>query len=408
MPRVETMLRPATSEGDLITMARGRVKIGAEVFLEDIPEGVRGKNVGFITNHTGLTPDLKPLIQVFLERGVRVKALFGPEHGIRGEVADGKEVSSGTDAKTGIPVFSLYGATNKPTTEMLRGLDVLVYDIQDVGARFYTFLWTMAHCLEAAAEHGLPFYVLDRPNPINGISVEGPVLDPKFSSFVGLYPVPTRYGLTVGEVARFVASHLEQGQAALRVVKMQGWKRSHWFDQCGLPWVMPSPGMPALETAAVYTGMCLFEGTNVSEGRGTTRPFETIGAPWIEPDALAEAASALKLPGCLFRATYYIPWFSKYQGESCGGIQIHVTDRNAFQPVRTGLELLVLIRRMYASQFTFRDPGGHYHFDRLAGTDTVRQMIQDGASAESIMDTWKDAQKQFLSRRGEWLLYDAH
>mgnify|MGYP000933622488 CR=1 FL=1 len=385
-----------------------RVTLGAEVFLEEHLGELKSKTVGFITNHTGLTHDLKPLINVFIERGLKIGALFGPEHGIRGEVADGAIVSDGKDPKTGIPVFSLYGKDRKPTVEMLNGLDALIFDIQDVGARFYTFLWTMAHCLEAAAEHGLPLWVLDRPNPITGSRVEGPVLDPKFASFVGLYPVTTRTGMTMGEVAHFVARRLEQGPAALRVVKMRGWKRSQWWDETGLPWVMPSPGMPTPETATVYTGMCLFEGTNVSEGRGMTRPFETIGAPWIDAEELAEAANALKLPGCLFRGTHFVPWFSKYKDTPCSGIQVHVTGRNAFEPVRTGLELLILIRTMYPKAFQFRlpPPSGNYSFDRLAGGDSIRKMIEDGANAGAIMASWKKDQAHYMGERAKCLLYE--
>jgi len=383
------------------------VRTGAEVFLEDIPDFVRGKNIGFVTNHTGVSRDLEPLVNVFLRRGLKVKALFGPEHGIRGEVADGVGVQSGVDAETGIPVFSLYGKTRKPDAEMLKGLDALVFDIQDVGARFYTFLWTMAHCLEAAAEHGLPFVVLDRPNPITGLHPEGPVLDPEFSSFVGLYPVPTRTAMTMGEVARFVASHLEQGFAALRVVPMQGWKRSMWYDRTGLPWVAPSPNMPTLDTATVYPGFCIFEGTNVSEGRGTTKPFELIGAPWIRASELAEAANALGLPGVRFRATHFIPYSSKYRDEPCQAVQAHVMDRDSFRPVRAGLELLILIRRLYPSSFKFREPSGGQKafFDLLTGTGRVRKMVLDGACAAEIEATWQEGLSEFDRKRRELLLY---
>jgi uncharacterized protein YbbC (DUF1343 family) len=383
------------------------VRTGAEVFLEDIPDFVRGKNIGFVTNHTGVSRDLEPLVNVFLRRGLKVKALFGPEHGIRGEVADGVGVQSGVDAETGIPVFSLYGKTRKPDAEMLKGLDALVFDIQDVGARFYTFLWTMAHCLEAAAEHGLPFVVLDRPNPITGLHPEGPVLDPEFSSFVGLYPVPTRTAMTIGEVARFVASHLEQGFAALRVVPMQGWKRSMWYDRTGLPWVAPSPNMPTLDTATVYPGFCIFEGTNVSEGRGTTKPFEVIGAPWIRASELAEAANALGLPGVRFRATHFIPYSSKYRDEPCQAVQAHVMDRDSFRPVRAGLELLILIRRLYPSSFKFREPSGGQKafFDLLTGTGRVRKMVLDGACAAEIEATWQEGLSEFDRKRRELLLY---
>lgn len=389
-------------------MAMDQVQTGAEVFLEDVPDYVEGKNVGFITNHTGVTRDLRSLVNVFLERGIRLKALFGPEHGIRGEVADGVNIESGVDRRTGVPVHSLYGAGNrKPTPEMLKGLDLLIIDIQDVGVRFYTFLWTMAHCLEAAAEVGVPLVVLDRPNPINGQVVEGPVLDPKFSSFVGLYPVTTRTGMTTGEVARFVASHLEQGFAALRVIPMRGWKRSMWYDNTGLQFIAPSPNMPSLDTATVYPGTCLIEGTNLSEGRGTAQPFEMLGAPWLDAIDVAEAANELKIPGVLFRPTYFTPAFSKHQGKACQAIQVHVVDRNQFEAVKTGLELVILIRKMYPDSFEFRTPGasGQHYFDLLIGTDKPRLMIEEGASAQEIVDSWEPGLREYLGERSKLLLY---
>lgn len=388
-------------------MAGAHVKIGAEVFLEDIPDYIAGKRVGFVTNHTGVNRDLESLVAVFLKAGINLKALFGPEHGIRGEVSDGMGVESGVDRLTGLPVHSLYGATRKPTPEMLEGLDALIFDIQDVGARFYTFLWTMAHCLEACAEKGIHLVVLDRPNPISGLQPEGPVLDTKCASFVGLYPVTTRTAMTTGEVARFVASHLEQGFAALKVIQMHGWKRAMWYDETDLPWVQPSPGMPTLDTATVYTGFCIFEGTNLSEGRGTTRPFELIGAPWVKAPELAEAANALGLPGVRFRPTYFVPWFSKHKDKPCDAIQVHVTDRNAFRPARAGLEVLILIRSLYPEhfQFTTIGSGGIGHFDRLLGTDSVRKMVEQGAGAAEIEGSWAEGRKSFDEQWKKLLLY---
>lgn len=387
-------------------MADAKVQLGCEVFLKEHVKELQGKSLGFITNHTGLTSDLKPLVEVFLEHGLKLKALFGPEHGIRGEIADGAKIEDQTDPATGITVFSLYGATRKPTPEMLKGLDALIYDIQDVGVRFYTYLWTMAHCLEAAAEAGIPLWVLDRPAPITGNNPNGPVLDPSLKSFVGLYPVTMRTAMTVGEVASFVAGHLEQGPAALRVVKLRGWKRDMWFDQTGLPWVIPSPGMPTLETATVYPGTCVFEGTNVSEGRGMTRPFETIGAPWINGEKLADAANEMKLKGCLFRSTFFEPWFSKFKDTQCGGVQIHVTDRTRFEPIQTALTLVVLLRKLFP-EFEFRqaNESGRHYFDMLTGTPVVREMILEGKEADEIVLSWQDDLREYNKTRSKYLLY---
>lgn len=385
-----------------------RVLTGAEVFLRDIPEWARGKAIGFVTNQTGLTRDLKPLAQEFLSAGLNVRALFGPEHGIRGEVADGVQIASGVDNETGLPVYSLYGQTKKPTAEMMEGLELFIFDIQDVGARFYTFLWTMAGCLEAAVEAGIPFAVLDRPAVLGGNAVEGPLLELEFSSLVGLYPVTNRFGLTMGEVARLVAATLDEGPSLLRVVQMEGWKRSLWFDECGLQWVMPSPNMPTLDTAIVYPGFCMFEGTNISEGRGTTRPFEMIGAEWIEATQLAGAMNELGLPGVLFRPVYFVPWFSKFKDTPCQGVQAHVTDRAAFRPVRSALELLVKVKELYPDKFKFREPGstGKSFFDLLMGSDMVRKMVMDGVSAEDIEKSWSQGLQRFSREREAFFLYD--
>lgn len=383
------------------------VKLGCEVFLDEWVSRAEGLKLGFLTNHTGLTSKLKPLVTCFLEHGLHLQALFGPEHGIRGAVADGEHVASGRDAKTGLPVYSLYGDTRKPTPEMLKGLDALVFDIQDVGSRFYTFMWTMAHALEAVVEVGLRMIILDRPNPITGAAVEGPVLDPAYASLVGLYPVSTRHGMTVGEVARFVAGRISAPKDSLEVVQMRGWRREMWFDECGLQWVMPSPGMPTLETATVYPGMCVFEGTNVSEGRGTTRPFEIIGAPWIDADALADAINAEQIAGAVARAVYFQPWFSKHKDTPCAGIQLHVLNRDAFRPVAAGLQVLCTVRKMYPDEFAFREPGpsGKYFIDLLTGGDQVRRRVESGVPALEIAQGWEQNLQDFIRARKQYLLY---
>lgn len=391
----------------IMAKIKPRVKLGCEVFLSANALGLKDAKIGFVTNHTGLTSNLDSLIDKFLDKGLQIKALFGPEHGIRGEAAAGEKVSSGSDPKTGIKIYSLYGDTRRPTEEMLRGLDALIFDIQDVGARFYTFMWTMANCLEAAADHKVPFFVLDRPNPVGGMAVEGPVLDTAFKSFIGYYPVPIRHGFTVGEMARFVAEAYKKNPGNLSVVPMEGWKREMWFDETGLQWVMPSPGMPTLDTAVVYTCSCLFEGTNVSEGRGTTKPFEIFGAPWMDLDRVAAEANDMNLPGIRFRPLYFEPTFSKYKGERCGGAQIHTLDRDCFEPVKTGLSLVHKIMKLYPDDFAFREPGstGKAFFDLLMGSDKPRQMLMKSANLSEIICEWESDLSRFFSNRGEYLLY---
>jgi uncharacterized protein YbbC (DUF1343 family) len=324
-----------------------RVKIGAEILIEKHLDLIKGKKIGIVTNHTGILPDGRHIVDVLNEiEGVKIVALFGPEHGIRGEVPDGKSISHGVDAKTGIPVFSLYGDVKKPTEEMLKDIDVLIFDIQDVGARFYTYISTMSYCMEACAEMGKKFIVLDRPNPIRGVYVDGPILEPRFKSFVGLHPIPVAHGMTVGELAKMFNDEgwLKNAvKADLTVVKMENYSRRMWFDQTGLPWVKPSPNMMTLKTAIVYTATCFIEGTNVSEGRGTQHPFEWIGAPWIDGEKLAKELNNYKLPGVKFEPISFTPTDiekvtvdPKYEGEKCGGVYLNVYDREKFEPVKVG------------------------------------------------------------------------
>src|SRR5512137_69271 len=291
-----------------------------------------GLRVGLVCNPASVDARLSHAADlVFDAEGVTLAALFGPQHGFRADLQDNMiESPHATDARRRVPVYSLYSETREPTAEMLRGLDVLVVDLQDVGARIYTFVYTMANCLRAAARHGLPVVVCDRPNPIGGEAVEGPMLEPGYESFVGLFPIPMRHGMTVGELAVLFNSHFGIG-ADLEVVKIEGWSRADYFDETGLPWVIPSPNMPTLDTAIVYPGLVALEGTNLSEGRGTTKPFELFGAPWIDGHALAAKLNGLGLPGVRFREAWFTPSFSKFQGQLCGGCQIHVTDRGAFR-----------------------------------------------------------------------------
>ena len=384
-----------------------RVRAGVDVLLRNPGEHLGGSKVGLITNQTGVTGDIVSTIEAFNEHPkVDLKAIFGPEHGAGGDAQDALPVESSVDAVTGLPVYSLYGEAMKPTPEMLEGVETLVFDIQDVGARFYTYASTLTYALEAAAEHGVSVAVLDRPNPVNGVDVEGCVLEPGFASFVGLHPVPIRHGLTIGELARLVNDGIG---AELRVVPMEGWERGMWFDETRLPWVQPSPNLPTPETAAVYPGTCLFEGVNVSEGRGTTRPFECIGAPWIDGAGWAGSLNGLGLAGVRFRACQFAPTFDKYHGEACGGVQVHVTDRDAHRPVETGLHMLSTALGLWPEEFRWLPPldDGRRHFDLLAGTDEIRRGLGRGEAVEEIVDGWIDGLEAFEERSEEFLLYRA-
>lgn len=335
--------------------------------LEELwPDSLRGARVGAVLHPASVSAALEHSSHV-LERSsaLRLSALFGPQHGYLGQTQDNMiEWRSYEHPRLGIPVHSLYGEHREPTAEMLRGLDALVVDLQDVGTRYYTFIWTLYLCMKACAAAGVPVIVLDRPNPLNGVTTEGPLLDPEYRSFVGLHPLPVRHGRTIGELA---AQFREEAfpDCRLTVLPMRGWERAIWFDKTGLPWVMPSPNMPTLETAIVYPGMCLFEATNISEGRGTTRPFEIFGAPFIDGETWAAELNALGLRGVHFRENYFQPTFHKFAGELCAGAQIHVTDRNKFLPWRSAVEILQYLRRRYPEQFQWKQPPYEYEYRRL-------------------------------------------
>ena len=374
---------------------------GIEVLLHDRLDLIRGKLVGLITNPTGVDRELVSDVDLLAHTpGVHLVALFGPEHGIRGAHQAGASVGSDHDPVTGLPVYSLYGKTRKPTPAMLKGVDVLVFDIQGVGARFYTYLYTMADTMKAAAAAHIPIIVLDRPNPIGGIAVQGPVLDPKFASFVGEYPIPLRYGMTVGELAGLFNHEFHIG-ADLTVVQMRGWTRSMYYSDTPLQFVMPSPNMPTETTALVYPGMGLVEGTNVSEGRGTTRPFELIGAPWIDAEKLTRVLNHKRLAGVRFRPVHFTPTFSKYEGKPCNGVQVHVMDRDAFNPVVVALTVIATIHDLYPHQFQFNASG----FDRLVGNDWVRRDIEKGVPVSEMQRRWQAGLSQFEKIRQRYLLY---
>jgi uncharacterized protein YbbC (DUF1343 family) len=367
---------------------------------------VRGRRVGLVTNHSGVNRRLQATTDVLHACSeCQLVALFGPEHGVRGDAADGVLVASGTDARTGVPVHSLYDSGQQPDAHMLRGIDVVVFDIQDVGARFYTYLYTMSLCMQACARPGIPFVVLDRPNPLGGLCLAGNVLDPAFASFVGLHPIPVQYGMTSGELAMLFNQEYGLG-ADLAVVPMAGWGRAQQWDDCGLTWVAPSPNMPTPNTARVYPGTCFLEGTNLSEGRGTTLPFEQIGAPYVDGHALADHLGGLGLPGVLFRPAFFRPAFGKHQDAACQGVQIHVTAPRQYQAVRTGFEILAAARRLWPARFAWRtDAEGKFSFDRLAGTDAVRRQLDAGILVDELLAEWEGQQAAFRQVRGRYLLY---
>jgi len=386
-----------------------RVRTGLEQLL-DRPAELRGLSVGLICNAASVTADLVPAsLALKSSRAIRLAALFGPEHGIWGDAQDLVEIGDGRDPVTGLRVHSLYGRTRVPTAEMLAGLDALVFDLQDVGSRYYTFIYTMLHAMEACARYGLRLIVLDRPNPLGGASVDGNVLDPAYRSFVGLHPLAVRHGMTVGELALLFRDELEL-RLELRVVRMRGWRREMEWEDTRLPWVMPSPNMPTPDTAFVYPGGCLIEGTNLSEGRGTTRPFELVGAPWLDGFRLARDLARERIPGVSFRPTLFTPTFQKHMGRPCAGVQVHVTDRKRFPAFLAYLLLIAHARRQDPARFAWRDPPYEYEhvkrpFDILCGTDEVRRSLDTGASPRRLAPGWKRARAAFGRRRAPHLLY---
>jgi uncharacterized protein YbbC (DUF1343 family) len=389
------------------------VQTGLDVMVRDGFAPFRGLRVGLVTNPAGVDSQLRHAADLIAETPhVRLAALFGPEHGFGGTAQDLVGVADSLHPRFRCPVHSLYGDTAeslRPRPEALRGLDIIVIDLPDIGSRYYTFQATMLLCLEAAAEDDLPVVVLDRPNPINGVAVEGPTVQPGFASFVGPHPIPTRHGMTLGELALLYVAE-RRIRVTLHVVPCEGWTRGLHFDETFLPWVMPSPNMPTLDTAIVYPGQCLIEGTNLSEGRGTTRPFELCGAPWISPARLAGRLEQLNLPGVRFRPAHFRPTFQKFAGQTCGGVQIHVVDRDAFRPVRTSLALLIALRDENPDQFRWRTEPYEFVEDQLAidllfGGSRERLAIQAGLSAEDIARLWAEEEAAFKARREPFLLY---
>lgn len=389
-----------------------RVQTGLDIFEKNWPRELKNSCVGLLAHPASVNSTLEHASDRALKsRKFELKALFGPQHGIRGETQDNMiEWRGFRDKKTGLPVYSLYSRTRKPEPSMLKDIDVMVIDMQDVGSRYYTFIWTMELCMQACLETGKSVVILDRPNPLGGEITEGPVLDVNYASFVGLRPLQVRHGMTIGETGTYLKNEFYPS-LDFHVIPMHGWKRTMWFDETHLPWVMPSPNMPTLDTAAVYPGMCLLEGTNISEGRGTTRPFEIFGAPFIRPDILVNRLKSFKLPGVVFRPMHFQPVFQKHAGKLCGGAQIHVMSREKFKPFMTGVAIIKAVHDLYPKGFKWKRPPYEYEtkkmpIDILAGTDRLRNDIEKGKPLEQMEAWWKEECYRFnRNTRREYMLY---
>ena len=392
---------------------RSDVLTGAERLIEEgwyEATGLEPAPIGVVTNHTGRLSDGTYLVDALLGAGLPVAAIFSPEHGFEGAVPEGARIYSAGETYRSVPIHSLYGVSTRPTDEMLEGVSILLFDIQDVGARFYTYTSTMARTMEAAASRGVPYVVLDRPNPIGGISVEGPLLAMELSSFVGLFPVPIRHGFTVGEYASYMVGEgmIPGGEELdLRVVEMKGWQRSMFYGESGVPWINPSPNMISPATAVVYPGTCLIEGTNVSEGRGTDRPFEMVGAPWADGNRLARFLGDLDLPGVTFHPVTFTPGKPgsslevKWKGQPCGGIRLEVTDALSFKAVVSGVAVVTAFRSLYPDEFSWRDA----HFDRLAGVRWLREGIEAGLDPLEMEARWMEATESWREKASSYWLY---
>jgi uncharacterized protein YbbC (DUF1343 family) len=391
--------------------SRTAVRLGSDVLMSS--GRLDGLRVGVVCNHASVDRGFLHIVdRMAAADDMTLAAIFGPQHGFRSDVQDNMiETPHLDDPSRRVPVYSLYSETREPTAEMLNGLDALVIDLQDIGARIYTYIYTMANCLKACGRHKLPVIVCDRPNPINGVDVEGETLKSGYESFVGLFPIPMRHGMTIAELARLFNDAFGLG-ATLEVAEMEGWQRGMYADAVDLPWVMPSPNMPTLETAVVYPGTVLFEGTMLSEGRGTTRPFELVGAPRIEAERFAAEMNALELPGTFFRPAVFEPTFQKHAKTQCGGCQIHVTDRATFKPVLTGAALIQMFRRFNSETFAWRQPPYEYEhqklpIDILAGSSTLRQQIEAGVAPAEIAGGWTEDEAAFRKLRQPYLLYQS-
>jgi len=388
------------------------IQTGLEVFLKTAHKKYRGQRLGVLCNQASIDRNLRHISELVLEKklGLNVTCFIGPQHGVRGEKQDNMiESEDFVDPVTRLPVFSLYGTTREPSVELLNKIDTFVVDLQDIGSRVYTFMYTLANCMRSAKEHGKKVVVLDRPNPVGGELLEGNTLEKEFASFVGQFPLCVRHGMTMGELARMFNKAFAIN-CDLEVVPVKGWKRGQYGDAWGRDWVPPSPNIPNLTSAIIFSGMVFFEGTNISEGRGTTKPFEFIGAPYIKPDALAEAMNRMKLPGVYFRPIFFQPTYQKHMGKICGGVQIHVTQRKTFNAFRSGLYLLDQIASTHPGDFEWKKPPYEYEYERMpidliAGTSKVREAIDQGEGVKAFDKECTQELKEFAKLRKQFLLY---
>ncbi len=388
-----------------------KVQLGLEIGLSDKKKVFLNKKIGLICNQASVDHKYQHIADLFHEVDeINLTTLFGPQHGIRGDVQDNMiETDHTLDRRTGLPIYSLYSETREPTAEMLKNVDSLVFDLQDIGGRVYTFIYTMAYAMKACAKYDKEFIVCDRPNPINGIDIEGSLLEEGHESFVAQYPIPMRHGLTVGELAKLFNEEFGIG-CELQILALKGWDRSFYLDETDSPWVIPSPNMPTVDTAVVFPGTVYFEGTQISEGRGTTRPFEFVGAPYIDSDELADALNSLNLKGVIFRPTNFLPTFQKHAGEVCGGVFVHVTERSSFKPVLTGAAMVKMIYDLYEENFKWKVPPYEYEYERnpfdvIAGNTSLRESIESGEGLEKIIEPWNSHEKSFDDLRQKYLLY---
>ncbi len=388
------------------------MKIGLENLLENKIHLLKGKRVGLVINQASVDKKLNSSLDLFHSHPqIKLTAIFSPQHGLKGEKqANMIESPDFVDPQTGLPVFSLYGKTREPTKEMLERVEIIVFDLQDIGTRVYTYISTLALIMQECKKFGKKVIVLDRPNPINGKDIEGNIVEPEFYSFVGIYPLPIRHGMTIGELALMFNREFKI-ECDLEVIPLEGWKRDMWFDETGYTWVNPSPNIPTLESAVIYPATVYLEGTNISEGRGTTKPFEFCGAPFVDSGELVNELNKQNLPGVFFRRIAFQPTFDKWKDEICFGVQIHVLNRNLFRPVRTGLALLKTFCNLYPDNFKWQNPPYEYEYEKLPidllwGTDKVRKLIEENRTVEEIENTWKEDLENFCQRRSQYLLYD--
>jgi uncharacterized protein YbbC (DUF1343 family) len=394
-----------------MTMKKRAVLTGLDLVEKLWPKDLKGARVGLVAHPASVDSRLEHAVNLFRwSKKFRLAAVFGPQHGFHGQTQDNMVEWEGfRDPASGLPVYSLYGNVRKPTHSMLEHCDVVAVDLQDVGSRYYTFIWTMDHCMQACREAGKTVIVLDRPNPLGGRMIEGPLLDPEYASFVGLKPLPIRHGMTIAEIGTYLHQTFYP-DLDFRVLPMRGWKRTMWFDDTKLPWIIPSPNMPTPDTAMVYPGMCLFEGTNLSEGRGTTRPFEIFGAPFIHSETIVSVLREFRLPGVSFRPHSFQPTFQKHAGLACGGAQLHVTDREKFRPFKTGVAILKAVHNTYPRDFKWKEPPYEYEevklpIDILAGTDRLRKDIDAWKDLDEMEAWWKEETKAFEKIRKKFLIY---